>query len=432
MMQSILLTAPSNNSTPEVKKEFNKTDPAGSVDEANGEDQASKRFATMLDGFIEGEETGTDSLAEDLLDGVVEEESLGNAELAGEELTDKLETELDLNPENSPEDSDEMLEADKIETIEQVLPDVKHDNDQGALASGKEYLQDTSIDSEYDAQETQEKALPAILAQIENAQKTDTKLKASDKEGAEFAFANTNKATKGTKTLAVDTSKLNAENVLSDSEDVSEELQLKDSLRHNDKLDNIISSLRAEADKPIFNHNQGSSGLSTLTMGATASGKLFNQTTSSNMLTQQNALQQPIELQAKHASAMVGERILMMLAQGKQEVTIRLDPAELGSMLIKLQVQQDQLQVTIQTQMGQSRDIIEQNLPRLREQLAQQGINLSEANVEQQSKQQQSNSQESQQTAASLTRGEEAMLDEQSEWLTTQIPLPAQGIDYYA
>ena len=91
--------------------------------------------------------------------------------------------------------------------------------------------------------------------------------------------------------------------------------------------------------------------------------------------------------------------------------------------------------LAIQTQVGQSRDIIEQNLPRLREQLAQQGINLGEATVDQQSKQEQSSSQHSRDGAVALQSGRggsEQGLDDSGEWMSTQIPIPAQGIDYYA
>ena len=127
---------------------------------------------------------------------------------------------------------------------------------------------------------------------------------------------------------------------------------------------------------------------------------------------------------------------MMMINQGKQEVQIRLDPAELGSMYIKLQVQQDQLQLSIQTEVGQSRDIIEQNLPKLREQLAQQGVNLGETSVEQHARQQNSN----QQGKNALQHGDTGIskdntlstMDEQAEWIASKIPLPAQGIDYYA
>ena len=105
-------------------------------------------------------------------------------------------------------------------------------------------------------------------------------------------------------------------------------------------------------------------------------------------------------------------------------------------MHIKLQVQQDQLQVAIQTQVGQSREIIEQNLPRLREQLAQHGVSLGETSVEQQSQQQNSSQQgkKNVQHGTAVFAGDNSLpvADDKGEWIVSKIPLSAQGIDYYA
>ena len=148
-----------------------------------------------------------------------------------------------------------------------------------------------------------------------------------------------------------------------------------------------------------------------------------------------NLLQQPLDLQSKHSAAMMGERVMMMISQGKQEVQIRLDPAELGSIFIKAHVQQDQLQLNIQTQAGLSKDIIEQNMPRLREQLAQQGIQLGEANVQQQSQQQgqQQRSHEVNTAPGQTSNGLETAVEEQTAaWIPSKIASTEQGIDYYA
>jgi len=147
-----------------------------------------------------------------------------------------------------------------------------------------------------------------------------------------------------------------------------------------------------------------------------------------------NLLQEPLDIQSKHAAAMMGERVMMMLSQGKQEVEIRLDPAELGSMMIKMQVKQDQVQLHIQTQAGLSKDIIEQNMPRLREQLAQQGIQLSEANVQQQSQQQSQQQQRQGQIntgTGQLANSQEVVNDQKNVFIPSKIPSLEQGIDYY-
>ena len=148
-----------------------------------------------------------------------------------------------------------------------------------------------------------------------------------------------------------------------------------------------------------------------------------------------NLLQEPLDIQSKQAAHMMGERVMMMLSEGKQEVQIRLDPAELGSMFIKVQVQQDQVQLNIQTQASLSKDIIDQNMPRLREQLAQQGIQLGDANVEQQSQQQQQSEQrQSMQAMNSRSANHTDIVEDNSTaiWMPSKITSNEQGIDYYA
>ncbi|WP_413701312.1 flagellar hook-length control protein FliK [Psychromonas sp. KJ10-10] len=300
--------------------------------------------------------------------------------------------------------------------------------------------------SESDEQ-VSEQFINPILAQIQAAQNTDTKV--TNNKTQALGISNVDKdGKKGDKASAQDVAKTlskvnttNIENVLAEStaESLATEKDMvnKANLSANEKIEGMLANFRAEASKPVFNQSTDSHSLNSLGIASASADKLLNQTQASitNPVLQSSSLQQPLELQSKQVTAMVGERIMMMLNQGKQEVTIRLDPAELGSMHIKMQVQQEQLHVAIQTQVGQSRDIIEQNLPRLREQLAQQGINLGEASVEQQSKQNQSNSQGSSHSAGSAQGSSnlgEGFVEEQSEFFPTQIPLPAQGIDYYA
>ncbi|MEL0657947.1 flagellar hook-length control protein FliK [Psychromonas arctica] len=153
-----------------------------------------------------------------------------------------------------------------------------------------------------------------------------------------------------------------------------------------------------------------------------------------------NLLDQPLDIQSKQAASAMGERVMMMISQGKQEVQIRLDPAELGSMFVKVQIQQDQVQLNIQTQAAMSKDIIEQNMPRLREQLAQQGIQLGEANVEQQPQQSQQHQQHQQNSNGKINtmsglgpNNLETVEDNQTAmWMPSQIASKDQGIDYYA
>lgn len=89
----------------------------------------------------------------------------------------------------------------------------------------------------------------------------------------------------------------------------------------------------------------------------------------------------------------MGSRILTMVADNVQQAEIHLDPPELGSLEIKLQVNQDQASVQIQAQNPQVRDVLEANAQRLREALAEQGLELAGFDVSQQQANQEGQSQ---------------------------------------
>ncbi|MFO6421866.1 flagellar hook-length control protein FliK [Motilimonas sp. KMU-193] len=142
---------------------------------------------------------------------------------------------------------------------------------------------------------------------------------------------------------------------------------------------------------------------------------------------------QKFELAAKEAPSVLRERITMMINKGVTQAEIKLDPAELGSMHVKLSMQNDQLSINVQTTQPQSKELVEQHMPRLRELLSQQGINLGESHVGQQ----QSGSKE---TNQSLQQGSGSAQTEQQLANANEVELkPTQNyvrsnsaIDYYA
>lgn len=90
----------------------------------------------------------------------------------------------------------------------------------------------------------------------------------------------------------------------------------------------------------------------------------------------------------KRFSPVMQQQLLTMVGQGIQQAEIRLDPAELGQMMVKIQVQGDTTQVQFQVTQQQTRELIEQALPRLKEMLAEQGMQLSDGQVSYQHAQQ--------------------------------------------
>jgi len=77
----------------------------------------------------------------------------------------------------------------------------------------------------------------------------------------------------------------------------------------------------------------------------------------------------------------LGERLLLMADGGLQSARIKISPENLGPLDIRIQVQDDATQVWFNANQSQTREILEQAMPRLRELLADQGMRLTDANV---------------------------------------------------
>ncbi|GIU03280.1 flagellar hook-length control protein FliK [Shewanella morhuae] len=94
---------------------------------------------------------------------------------------------------------------------------------------------------------------------------------------------------------------------------------------------------------------------------------------------QQNQMQEMIQ----RFSPVMRQQLITMVSQGIQHAEIRLDPPELGHMLVKIQVHGDQTQVQFHVTQSQTRDLVEQAMPRLRELLQDQGMQLADSHVSQ-------------------------------------------------
>jgi len=87
----------------------------------------------------------------------------------------------------------------------------------------------------------------------------------------------------------------------------------------------------------------------------------------------------------------MGERAIMMAQHGPKVAQIQLDPPELGAMQIRIHMQGgDQVSVSFTSPNPMVREALEQQMPRLREMFADQGLNLQDSSVADQSSQQRS------------------------------------------
>jgi flagellar hook-length control protein FliK len=84
----------------------------------------------------------------------------------------------------------------------------------------------------------------------------------------------------------------------------------------------------------------------------------------------------------------VGNRLMMMVSGKMQSAHIQLNPAELGPIEVRINVNQDQASVHFVSSNTVVRDAIEEAFPRLKEMFMQNGLSLTDTNVSQQSSQQ--------------------------------------------
>ena len=88
-----------------------------------------------------------------------------------------------------------------------------------------------------------------------------------------------------------------------------------------------------------------------------------------------------LQLARDFAGEQVAEKVQMMMSKNLKNIDIRLDPPELGRLQIRMQVTGEGTSVHFTVSNPQARDAIEHTMPRLREMLAQQGVQLGESSI---------------------------------------------------
>ncbi|OZB87246.1 MAG: hypothetical protein B7Z48_01205 [Thiotrichales bacterium 12-47-6] len=130
-------------------------------------------------------------------------------------------------------------------------------------------------------------------------------------------------------------------------------------------------------------------------------------TTPLSQTASQSILSAPLNLRQPQWAQDVAQRVQVMINQSMDELEVRLDPLGLGPMKIGLKLdEQQKAHVTLSAQHGVTREMLENALPRLKELLAQEGIELASATVDSGEKQtgnEQNSAQSSHQSASNLS-----------------------------
>ncbi|UGA54003.1 flagellar hook-length control protein FliK [Vibrio sp. VB16] len=151
---------------------------------------------------------------------------------------------------------------------------------------------------------------------------------------------------------------------------------------------------------------------------------------------QQAVQQSPLQLSREVAGEKLSDQVQMMLSKNLKNIDIRLDPPELGRMQIRMTMNGDAASVQFTVANQQARDMVEQAMPRLREMLAQQGLQLSDSSVHQQNSGQQqgqyASNESNNSNGTNGLLGESGANVDESINLDVNIKSKDDGISFYA
>ena len=134
--------------------------------------------------------------------------------------------------------------------------------------------------------------------------------------------------------------------------------------------------------KPVL--DKGASSFSSTLVSSIHSHVTNTPTTSTPVRSEAPLLDIQPEVQSKAWNRVLSSRVVWMAQEGIQQAALRLNPASLGSIDVKLSVQNEQVNISFIAQHATTRDALEQALPKLRESFGENGLELTDAEVSQQ------------------------------------------------
>jgi flagellar hook-length control protein FliK len=144
--------------------------------------------------------------------------------------------------------------------------------------------------------------------------------------------------------------------------------------------------------------------------------------------------QEVISIFKKDFADTLKDKVMVMINQKLQQFDITLDPPEFGNMQVRVNLQGEQAAVNFIVQNQQAKDALEENMHKLKNMLAEQGVDVGGANVEQQNQQKNQDDSNAKDGSNSLK-----IADQNNDEVDIKHVLSAKlfdssatGIDYYA
>ena len=139
---------------------------------------------------------------------------------------------------------------------------------------------------------------------------------------------------------------------------------------------------------------------------------------------QQSVFDKPVNVQQTQGQQQIAEKIRWMVNGRQSMAEIRLDPPEMGSMQIRLNVSGDSASVSFVVQSQQAKEALNEAMPRLRDMFSEQGLDLGESFVSQQNSGEAGDGEFADQQGGGF--GESA--DDETKSQETHVVRPAKGL----
>lgn len=132
-------------------------------------------------------------------------------------------------------------------------------------------------------------------------------------------------------------------------------------------------------------------------------------------------------LQSEAWGRVLSSRVIWMAREGVQQASLKLNPANMGPVEVKLHMHHDQATISFIAQHAATRDALEQALPRLRESFQENGMELAHADVSQENFSE-TDEQDNNKTTNNGSKSDRDNLDTDTEPTTQDVNLVEQDI----
>jgi flagellar hook-length control protein FliK len=161
---------------------------------------------------------------------------------------------------------------------------------------------------------------------------------------------------------------------------------------------------------------------------------IINKMSADSVQTQKSATvlqNETISIYRKDFADAVKDKVMVMINQKIQQVDIQLDPPEMGNVHVRVNLQNEQAVVHFVVQNQQAKEALDQNINKLKEMLAENGVDVGDANIEQrepQSNEQQNMTSDQQQAG----NEQDASMTQSDNHMVNMVKASSTGVDYYA